>query len=186
MKKISLLVIGLVLGVSFTILQAQNSKSKTKKTEPLPPVGLEVGNLAPEINLNDPNGKSMALSKLRGQIVLVDFWASWCRPCRMENPNVVSAYRKYKKAKYAKAKGFTVYSVSLDREKGGWVQAIAVDTLVWKYHVSDLQFWSSKAAQTYGVQSIPTNWLLDERGVIVARNLRGSNLDLELEKLVKK
>ena len=118
--------------------------------------------------------------------MLVDFWASWCGPCRMENPNVVSAYNRYKTAKFKNAKGFVIYSVSLDKNKDSWVNAIKQDGLLWDTHVSDLMFWNSTAARAYGVNAIPTNFLLDANGVIIAKSLRGADLDDALSKLVAK
>ena len=135
-----------------------------------------VGVSAPEIELPTPDGDLLKLSELKGQVVLVDFWAQWCKPCRLENPNVVAAYNKYKD------KGFTVYGVSLDKTKDKWTQAIAEDGLTW-HHVSDLKYFNSVAAKTYGIQSIPFSILLDRNGVIVAKNLRGAALEQELEKV---
>ncbi len=150
------------------------------------PIGLAIGQRAPELEYANPNDSLIKLSSLRGYYVLIDFWASWCGPCRMENPNVVSAYKKYADAKYNFGKGFRIYNVSLDQNKEAWKKAIEKDALNWPYHVSDLKGWSAAPAAKYGVNSIPVNWLIDPRGIVVAKGLRGPALDAALEKLVKK
>src|SRR5688572_1835587 len=124
-------------------------------------VGLNVGNIAPEISMKTPKDSVITLSSLRGKMVLIDFWASWCGPCRKENPAVVKAYNKYKDEIFVVGDGFTVYSVSLDRDKKAWQSAITADSLTWPYHVSDLMYWSNAAAQQYQVFSIPSNFLID-------------------------
>ena len=118
--------------------------------------------------------------------MLIDFWASWCGPCRRENPNVVAAYAKYKEAKFKKAKGFDIYSISLDKNMNAWKQAIGKDRLTWSNHVCDFGGWQSKAASAYGVRSIPASFLIDPDGIIVAKNLRGQSLHIELDKYVVK
>jgi thiol-disulfide isomerase/thioredoxin len=138
-----------------------------------------VGQVAPEISLPNPEGQIQNLSSLRGKLVLIDFWASWCGPCRKENPHVVAVYNKYKD------KGFTILSVSLDSNKDRWVQAIQKDGMEW-HHVSDLKGWSSSAASLYGVRSIPATFLVGKDGKIIATNLRGAALENQVKKSLGK
>ena len=149
-------------------IQTANSQAKLTGT----------GAIAPEISLPDPDGKTQSLSSLRGKIVLVDFWAGWCAPCRRENPNLVKAYNKYH------SKGFEIFQISLDKTKPEWVAAIKQDGLNW-IHVSDLKYWSSPVARQYGIESIPANYLLDKDGKIIGSNLRGADLEAELDKLFR-
>lgn len=149
-------------------------------------LGINIGNKAPDLIGKSTNGETFKLSDTNGQLVLLDFWAGWCGPCRRENPLIVKAYKKYKDQEFNNGKGFTVFSVSLDRTEDQWVKAIETDKLEWPYHISDLKGWYSKHAAVYGIRSIPDNFLIDGNGVIIARKLRGPALEATLEKLTKK
>ena len=138
---------------------------------------LGIGSMAPDITLTTPDGKTVSLSSYKGKVVLVDFWASWCRPCRAENPNVVKAYTAYH------AKGFDVLGVSLDKDKAAWQKAIADDHLSWT-HISDLGMWSSSVVKLYNITGIPFSVLLDKEGKIVAKGLRGEELENAIHKLL--
>jgi peroxiredoxin len=140
--------------------------------------GSTVGNQATDFTQNDVNDKPVKLSSLKGKFVLVDFWASWCRPCRMENPNVLAAYNKFKD------KGFTVLGVSYDQDKNKWLGAIQQDGLPWT-HVCDLKGWGNETARLFSITSIPSNLLLDKEGKIIAKNLRGEALEQKLNELLK-
>ena len=137
-----------------------------------------IGSPAIDFTQTDTAGNNVSLSQFKGKYVLLDFWASWCRPCRMENPNVVAAYNTFKN------KNFTVLSVSLDEKRESWLNAIKMDGLNWT-HVSDLKYWSNDAARQYNIQSIPQNYLIDPNGVIIAKNLRGEALIAKLKELLK-
>jgi thiol-disulfide isomerase/thioredoxin len=154
--------------------QVQNSLygNSLKQTIAVEKIGA-IGTDEIDFTQNDPQGRPISLSSFKGKYVLVDFWASWCHPCRMENPNVVAVFNKFK------AKNFTILSVSLDREKNPWLQAIKDDNLTWT-HVSDLKFWNNDVALKYHVQTIPQNFLVDPSGKIVAKNLRGGDLESKL------
>jgi peroxiredoxin len=142
-------------------------------------LGTTVGHEAIDFTQNNPDGKPLKLSDFKGKYVLVDFWASWCGPCRAENPNVVAAYNKYKD------KGFTVLGVSFDQNKEAWLKAVEKDQLIWD-QVSDLKGWGNEVGRMYSITSIPQNLLIDKDGKILAKNLRGAELDMKLEEFLNK
>lgn len=141
--------------------------------------GLAVGKNAPDFTAENPEGKTIRLSENLKGYTLIDFWASWCGPCRKENPNIVAAYKEFHD------KGFNIVGVSLDKKKENWIKGINDDNLNW-LHVSDLLFWNSAVAKLYGVRAIPANYLVDSKGIIVARNLHGEELQTTLKSLLEK
>ena len=154
------------------------SQAVQPQTQTQPVAKPAIGGMAPDITMNDVNDKPFSLSQLRGKYVLIDFWASWCGPCRGENPNVVAAYNQFKN------KNFTVLGVSLDENKQAWIDAIKEDKLTWQ-HISDLKKWSSAAVPLYGLDGIPYNVLIDPQGKIIATDLRENALQIKLAEVLK-
>ena len=147
--------------------------------------GLEIGNNAPEINLPDTQGKIISLSSLRGKLVLIDFWGTWCIPCVKEQPELSGLYKRYKDSTFTCGNGFEIYGVSLDNKKKSWMSIIKKYHIDW-IQVSDLLFWTSPVAKDYNIQELPFNVLIDGNGVIIVRNLHGHDLENQIIKLLKK
>lgn len=178
-----------LLFVIILLITACSSKVKEEKAAVSVPTETtevpEIGKVAPEIKCTSPTDEIIALSSLRGKIVLVNFWASWCPPCRAENAYLVAAYTQYRNKDFVDGSGFSIYSVSLDRNKDSWIKAIREDNLYWPSHVSDLMYWQSAPAELYQVQGIPSSFLLDGNGKIIATDLRGDALTAKLNSLLK-
>ena len=172
MRNINIVLLIMMLGISPALAQTGIQQ------------GIEIGNKAPEIIENSITGNPLKLSSLSGKIVLIDFWASWCKPCRNENPFVVASYQKYKDAAFIDGNGFTIFSVSLDKDPKAWKNAILMDGLSWENHVCVLNS-NASYIQSYNISMIPTNFLIDGNGVILASNLRGKALDEKLASLKK-
>ncbi len=148
-------------------------------------IGVRIGDIAPNIDLEDPDGFNRHLRDMKGKMVLIDFWASWCGPCRSQNPLIVAAYNRYNNTEFKNGDGFEVFSVSLDENRDRWVNAIDADGLVWQNHVSDLDGMDSYVVPLYELQAIPASFLIDGDGVILKKKVHGDDLDRLLKKYLK-
>jgi peroxiredoxin len=147
--------------------------------------GLEIGNIAPEIKLPTLKGDTVALSSLKGKIVLIDFWGTWCSPCVEEQSELARLYLKFKRSNFSNGRGFEIYGVSLDNKKSNWESGIASKKISW-IQVSDLKFWRSPVAKSYNIQELPYNILIDGKGIILAKNLHGNDLEKGIAKFLVK
>ena len=173
MMRILILSITLVLfGSAISALSAQS-------------IGLEKGNKAPEIRLPSLKGDTIALSSLKGKLVLIDFWGTWCAPCVAEQAELARLYNKYKQSAFTNGKGFEIYGVSLDAKKSNWENFITTNKINW-IQVSDLKFWRSPVAKTYNIQALPFNILMDGNGIILAKNLHGIDLEKGIIRFLRK
>lgn len=170
------------LGASGVMAQPILAPAKDKEESE---TGIHIGQQAPDIVLESPTGEKISLSSLRGKMVLIDFWAAWCPPCRRDNPNLVRLYRQFRDQEFVNGSGFTVYSVSLDKSMEDWTAAIEKDSLEWDSHVSDLKGRQSEPISVYEVRAIPFNTLIDGDGIILAVGERGSALENKLKQYLK-